>query len=1037
MKLLHELVSDYAVRFPDKTAVKDSCSELSYSRLDALSAAFAQKLRSLGIRNGDMVAVYVPRIKEVEIGILAVLRAGGIYIPFDEAYPINRLEYMLKDSQAKAIMTVHSLWDQKSLNFPDDNIVFLDEDAEKTGDALVCDPLSEESPAMLLYTSGTTGNPKGVLHNHNMLLHISEGIKLFDDAAMNCNTRTCVMADFPFIAAQLYLVGPLLEGGTVCIAPEAVRKDPGLLYNFMREEKITHLFLPSGLAAIMAEDYDLSGIYVTAGGEKLRNFRPFSPGNILLNQYGSTETCAVLGKKISGNEERILVGKPYKTIKILIVDEALHPVPAGEPGELLSSSSFMSKSYYKLPELSAEKWVEIDGVLWFRTGDRAVMTPDGDIDILGRVDNMIKIRGFRVETGEVEAQISTALPKIGRNDIGQLVVVSKNVMGTDHLCCYYEAKKEIDKKAITKAISQYLAEYMIPDVWVRMDALPRNVNGKVMRKELPQPKRERKGVGILDNEVIARLLFTAAYVLDTDCFIAPEDRFTDLGGTSLNAMQYSVALRDQGIKLSGSQILQYNEFRKLAEVAEVEYAQLWSQDEYNEVRRSFAARGEHIEKVLPISPMQDEMLFKQIISPDTDCFRTVLFLQIDSIVSEKHLRDALDILSSENEELRSAVVFHDVTVVQQVITDRRIPLEMIVSDNDDIKTLDALSSSIEYKPMDLQFDSIIRFVCLHAEGMSFLYVMAHEIAVSQEQLKGYLARLMQILETSYPDDASISGWREILEMKLGTDEEEDTAVRTKRTLFDEKKAAPSDICVYSENSGPKMVFVHTGNTGSDAYYRLADRIGDEVSFAVIEPFNLYHSEEAVYGIKNIAANYIRILKNYQPEGPYILGGWCYGGVVAHEMACQLEQAGESVQYLFMLDSHALGNEKLREMSKGMLSEVNVEYFETSPLFAELRESGMLEAMVKNAAHVSEDLMNHVPSVYHGSVTYFKPDVIPAGVTGDNFRYWTNMMKFEAGNYENYCNRDKMKIIHTPHEHDLMMDDQSLDIIVPEIMKAVR
>ena len=252
-----------------------------------------------------------------------------------------------------------------------------------------------------------------------------------------------------------------------------------------------------------------------------------------------------------------------------------------------------------------------------------------------------------------------------------------------------------------------------------------------------------------------------------------------------------------------------------------------------------------------------------------------------------------------------------------------------------------------------------------------------------------------------------------------------------------KKEAPPEICVYSENSGPKMVFVHTGNTGSDAYYRLADRIGDEVSFAVIEPFNLYHSEEAVYGIKNIAANYIRILKNYQPEGPYILGGWCYGGVVAHEMACQLEQAGESVQYLFMLDSHALGNEKLREMSKGMLSEVNVEYFETSPLFAELRESGMLEAMVKNAAHVSEDLMNHVPSVYHGSVTYFKPDVIPAGVTGDNFRYWTNMMKFEAGNYENYCNRDKMKIIHTPHEHDLMMDDQSLDIIVPEIMKAVR
>ena len=246
-----------------------------------------------------------------------------------------------------------------------------------------------------------------------------------------------------------------------------------------------------------------------------------------------------------------------------------------------------------------------------------------------------------------------------------------------------------------------------------------------------------------------------------------------------------------------------------------------------------------------------------------------------------------------------------------------------------------------------------------------------------------------------------------------------------------QKNVPADICVYSENTGPKVVFVHTGNTGSAAYYRLADRIRDDVSFAVIEPYNLYHPDTACYGINHIAANYIRILKEYQPQGPYILGGWCYGGVVAHEMACQLEQAGEEVRHLFMLDSHALGNHQLRELSKGMLSEINAEYFETCPLFAELRESRMLEAMIRNAAHVADDLMHHVPSLYHGSVTYFKPDEIPAGVTGDNFRYWSSMMQYEAGNYENYCERDKMKIIHTPHEHDLMMDDPSLDIIVPE------
>ena len=154
------------------------------------------------------------------------------------------------------------------------------------------------------------------------------------------------------------------------------------------------------------------------------------------------------------------------------------------------------------------------------------------------------------------------------------------------------------------------------------------------------------------------------------------------------------------------------------------------------------------------------------------------------------------------------------------------------------------------------------------------------------------------------------------------------------------------------------------------------------------------------------------------------------------MACQLRQAGEDVRHLFMLDSHALGNAKLREMSKGMLSEINAEYFETSPLFAELRQNGMLEAMITNAAHVCEDLVAHTPSFYDGNVTYFKPDLVPAGVTGDNLKYWNGMMKFEAGNYENYCDRQRMTIIHTPHEHDLMMDDPSLDVIVPAFFRAV-
>lgn len=1037
MKLFHELISDHAAAFPGKTAVMDQNGALSYRELDRLGNAFSYKLHCLGVMPGDAVAVYVPYAKEILTGGISVLRVGGIFIPLDYAYPEKRLEYILEDSGATAILTTHALWQEKPLGFPMEKVVFLDEptDSDITFDG--DGSLSEDSPALLLYTSGTTGKPKGVLHSQNMLLHIADCAKRYPDAALNADTRSGVMSSFPFVATMTFLIGPLVQGGTVCIAPPAARKDLGFLYQFIRESQVTHIFLPSGLAAIMAEDYDLSGVFVFAAGEKLRNFRALSPANVLINMYGSTETCAVVTNRIYGNEERIFVGQPFDNTRTMVVDESLRPVCNGENGELLISNSYMSKQYFRLPEQSAGKWVELDGTLWFRSGDRAVCHENGDIDILGRTDNMIKLRGFRIETGEVEAQIAAALPRLGRNDVGQLVVVVKSISGTDHLSCYYEASKELDKRAVKEEIAGYLAEYMVPDVWVRMDALPRNLNGKVMRNELPQPKRERKTAGVLDSEVIVRLLLTAADVLDTDFTISPEDRFTDIGGTSLNAMVYASALREQGIKISGAQVLQYNQFRKIAQAAEVVYEQLWSQEEYEAVRSDFAERGEHIRKVLPITPQQDEMLFEQILFPDTEGLRTVLFFQVDSVIAGQHLRNALDILAQENEELRSAIVFHGVSVIQQVITDRSIPLEIIEADQFESDALEAMRKHIAYTPIDLQYDSMIRFVCLHANGRSFLYVMVHSIAIRQEQIKSYLARLMDLLQADYPDDTSISGWYEILQMSLDSDEpaeSAESAVRDRKTPV--AKDVTEELCVYSENDGPKMVFVHTGNTGSEAYYRLADRIGDQVSFAVIEPFNLYHPQQAVYGIRNIAANYIRILKNYQPEGPYILGGWCYGGVVAHEMACQLEQAGEDVRYLFMLDSHALGNEKLREMSKGMLSEINAEYFETCPLFAELRENGMLEAMITNAAHVSEDLMNHMPSFYHGRVTYFKPELIPAGVTGDNFNYWNNMMKFEAGNFENYCSRDLMTIIHTPHEHDLMMDDPSLNIIVPEILKAV-
>lgn len=1040
MKLLHEIVSDYTAAHPGKTAVMDSHGRISYEELDAMSASIAYKLKGLGVSKGDAVAIYVPYVKEILPATIAVLRAGCVFVPFDDEYPVNRLEYMLRDSEAAAILTTRGLWEEKGLDFPMERVICVDEagDTYKVSDRP--EALTINSPAMLLYTSGTTGNPKGVLHTHNMLVHLADYIKADEEVAMNEDTRCGILSSIPFVATQTFLLGPMAYGGTVCIVPKEAKRDMGYLYNFIMEEKITHIFLPSSLAAILAEDYDISGIYVFNGGEKLRNFRPHVKGIYLINSYGCTEIGGALSKKVFGSEERILVGRPYSNTKTRIVDESLKSVPNGEAGELLISNDYMSEGYYRLPELSKEKWIELDGDIWFRTGDRAVYMPDGDIDLLGRTDNMVKLRGFRIETGEVETQIANAILKAKSDDIGQLVVVVKSVGGAEHLCCYYEAKEELDETGIREEVSKYLAPYMVPDVWVRMDALPRNNNGKVMRKELPQPKRRHRINGALDSEVLARLIYTAEDVLNTDSFIGVGDRFTDIGGTSLSAMKYAALLREQGIRISGSDVLSSNDFREIADRAEVSYEQLWTAKEYEMVRSEFAERGEHIEKVLPITSQQDDMLFWQLIHPDRCNYLNVLMLEVESTVSREHLIRALDVLAAENEELRSSLVFRGVSVIQQVITDRRISLEMIEGDAPGKAERNRLQESFANEPFDPQFSCMMKVVCVHIKvhgrGMSYLYVLTYDIAVSQMELKSYVGRLMELLSSEYPDDKSIRDWIYLTGSDLYPEEDEkQNGIKMKEKGPAKKKELP-EIRVYSRNAGPKMVFVHTANTGSDAYYRLADRIREDISFAVIEPYNLYHQDDARYGISNIAERYIRILKKYQPEGPYLLGGWCYGGILAHEMACQLEKSGDKVRHLFMFDSHAISNEKLRRESRGMFSEISRDYFETCPLFEELRQNGMLDALIGNCTHVSYDLQHFKPSFYHGDVTYFKPDEIPAGATGLSYKYWKDMMGYAAGNYENYCSRDRLRIIHTPHEHDLMMDDPSLDIIVPEIYKAL-
>ncbi len=1039
--LFHEHFSRTAQAAPGHPALCDEQGTLTYREADELTNGLADALLQAGLTAGEAVAVFVSRQKEILLGAIAVMKAGGIFLPLDEGYPDERLSYMMEDAGARFVLADRALAGQRKEALEGRQVFYFDEAKALQDFSPV--PRVSDDPVMILYTSGTTGKPKGVVHRHALLQNVNDWMLGHEGLVFDPDSHMGIMSGFTFVATNVFMFGALQGGGSVHIAPNDVKQNTDVLYAYIREKGITHIFMPSSLTAAMAEEYDLGGVTLFAGGEKLRNFAPCSPQTRVYNMYGSTELATIFSIRVYGNETIMPIGYLTRGDHALLVDENQQPVKEGEAGELLLSDPRMSHQYLHLPEQTAAKWTRIDGELYFHTGDRMRRDEKGIYYILGRMDNMVKLRGFRIETGEVETQVSKTFAQLGMA-AGQVVVVLRTVNGIDHLACYYESAVTFDEKKVSQALSRFLPAYMMPDLWTAVETMPRNANGKVIRAELPEPAMQVHFLGAIFSEAELRVVEAAGAVLHLEGAIDPDDSFVQLGGDSLRAMELASVLGEQGIRISGARILALDSLREIAQAAQIHYERLWTVEEYEALKYAYLEHGEKICQVRPLSARQDDLLCQQLIHPDRLVSDSRFLFVLESRLKEEDLRQVLDTLADQNPGMRASVACRNVSIFQCVITDRRIPLTMIRSEERDVASAYArLCREEETKPFDLQFSPMFRVSCLEQpEGPSCLLVTANKAAYEQPVLRRLFAQMMELLLHYYPKDQEIAAWKELFDQAVQADEAD--AGETKSAGQSRQADALSlpgqeedkEIFIYSDQPEKKIFFVHTGNTGSSAYYQLAGRIRDRYSFAVVEPYNLYHRDDVQHGIRAIAAKYIEIIKKYQPEGPYILGGWCYGGVVAHEMACQLEERGEKVEHLILLDAHALASDSMRALAAPMQAEVGRSYFETCPLFKELRENGMLEAVIENAAQVTRDLNDHVPKMYHGEVTYFKPEHTPAAAEGEVLRYWQEMMKKQAGNYENYCEKDKLTVILTPREHDEMMEPDSLDVIVPKLYEIL-
>jgi len=558
---VHELVATQAERTPDAIAI-GSAKPVTYGELNARANRLAHRLGSLGVRSQVPVALFLERSSQLAVAALAVLKAGGTYVPLDPSYPPSRIAMQLEDCAAPVVLT-HSSIAQK---LPPGNwqTIVLDGEPADSAEADSAAPKNAIHPqdtAYVVFTSGSTGRPKGVQITHANLLNLVQWHQR--EFQLAATDRGTLQSSPGFDAAVWELWPYLTAGASVYVVDESIRPALEPLRDWIVEKGITITFLPTAVAEGMV---NLSWPAQTAlrvlltGADTLRRFpRPDLPFR-LVNNYGPTEcTVVATSGEIPANGESEgspSIGRPIDNVDIHIVDEQLTPVANGSAGELLIGGAGVARGYLNLPELTAEKFIadpfsKRAGARLYRTGDRARMRGDGQIEFMGRMDEQIKIRGYRIEPGEITAVLNRH-PAVRSS----YVAAYANHAGDSSLVAYLVAPSHSrpNLAELRTFLGEHLPDYMVPSTFVMLAELPLTAHGKVDRAALAKPSPENQ----LDDqpfeaarsEVEQWLAGFLAGLLKVSR-VGRDDNFFNLGGHSLMGAQLIAKVQQRfGVELS-------------------------------------------------------------------------------------------------------------------------------------------------------------------------------------------------------------------------------------------------------------------------------------------------------------------------------------------------------------------------------------------------------------------------------------------------------------------------------------------------------
>ena len=563
-KTIAELFEEQANKTPNNVAVVFGMQKLTYKELNEKANSLAYYLRKNGIETNDLVGIMVNRSLEMIIGMLAVLKAGGAYIPIDPTYPKDRIEYMLKNSNSKLLLTqehLHDITDFKNcvyIDLSNDSIYSLPNDNLNHTN-------TPEDLAYVIYTSGSTGLPKGVMLKQRNIVNFIYGI--MKEFGFTYKDTIVSITTFSFDIFVLESLLPILNGLKTVITSEEEQTDIKMFNELCKKNNVT-IFqtTPSRLQAMLAKENSFDFIkklkYILIGGEPfppalLKQLQESSKARIY-NMYGPTETAVWSSLKDLTNADKINIGKAISNTQLYILDKFNNPLPVGVPGELFIAGDGVCKGYYNNLELTQKVFLNnpfVPNELMYKTGDLCMLLPNGEVEYLERVDNQIKIRGLRIELGEIESKI------LDYNGIEKVCVIKQTINNRDFISAYFTASKRINPSSLKKYLSNYLPKYMIPSYFTVLEKFPYTPNGKIDKKALKLPEE------VLSNSREAEYIAPRTDLEKQFCAIWEQilnvspigitDNFFELGGDSILAMNLNLELKSITDSISYADIFKF------------------------------------------------------------------------------------------------------------------------------------------------------------------------------------------------------------------------------------------------------------------------------------------------------------------------------------------------------------------------------------------------------------------------------------------------------------------------------------------------